>query len=168
LDHRLRRIEADEDQFFWKSSSLELRSFPAQWHKDLVNNTVGIVFLGTPHPTPENKADHENMMGIITRPPTSRRSKTIDRKLMDLELQTRYVCSLSNEFEKYIRESLPNFPILSIWDGRESKAMRVEETKLLGRRWRPEKYVVCHECHHEVLLFAIHDSNTSYRLSPTN
>ena len=64
---------------------------------------------------------------------------------MDLELQTRYVCTLSNEFEKYVRESLPNLPILSIWDGRESKAMRVEETKLLGRRWRPEKYVVCHK-----------------------
>jgi hypothetical protein len=35
--------------------------------------------------------------------------------------------------------------VLSIWDGRESKAMRVETTKVLGRRWTPKKYVVCHE-----------------------
>jgi len=128
--------------FFWKSGSLGLRSFPAQWHKDLVNNTVGIVFLGTPHPTNENKADHENILGIITRPPTSRRSKTIDRKLMDLDIQTGYVRSLSEEFDKYMRESLPTLPVLSVWDGRETKAMRVEETKLLGRRWKAEKYVV--------------------------
>jgi len=145
LSHRSRRVEADEGKFFWKSGSLGLRSFPAQWHKDLVNNTVGIVFLGTPHPTNENKADHENILGIITRPPTSRRSKTIDRKLMDLDIQTGYVRSLSEEFDKYIRESLPNLPVLSVWDGRESKAMRVEETKLLGRRWKAEKYVVRHE-----------------------
>ncbi|KAI4941414.1 hypothetical protein J4E86_010446 [Alternaria arbusti] len=128
--------------FFWKSSSPELRGFPSQWHQNLVNNTVGVIFLGTPHLTSENIADHENIMGLVTRPPTSRRTKSIDRKLLDLDLQNVYLRLLSEEFDTYIRAHRPDLPVLSIWDGRESKAMQVEEHKLLGRRWKAEKYVI--------------------------
>jgi hypothetical protein len=145
FNHELKREETDKDQFFWKASTPDLRGFPSRWYEDLVNNTVGIIFLGTPHFTPENIADQENIVGLITRPPTSRRSKTIDRKLLDMDIQTGYVHSLSKEFHRYIRESCPEMPVLSIWDGRESRAMRVEMTKVLGRRWTPKKYVVCHE-----------------------
>lgn len=142
FNHGSRCDEGDDGQFFWKSRSPELRGFPSQWHQNLVNNTVGVIFLGTPHPTSENVADHENIMGLVTRPATSRRTKSIDRKLLDLDLQNVYLRLLSEEFDRYIRAHRPDLPVLSIWDGRESKAMRVEEHKLLGRRWKPEKYVV--------------------------
>ena len=145
LNQGSRRDEADDGQFFWKSSSPELRGFPSQWHQNLVNNTVGVIFLGTPHLTSENIADHENIMGLVTRPPTSRRTKSIDRKLLDLDLQNVYLRLLSEEFDTYIRAHRPDLPVLSIWDGRESKAMQVEEHNLLGRRWKAEKYVVCHK-----------------------
>jgi hypothetical protein len=149
-----RRDNTNESQFFWKSGGAELRDFPTRWHEDLVNTTVGIIMLGAPHLTPANRADQENILGVVTRPKTSRRSKTLDKELMDLDWRTEYVRSLSEAFEKYISQFLPDLPVLSIWDGRESKAMRVEETKLLGRRWRVEDYVVCYvHTIHSIIYF---------------
>ncbi|KAH6866343.1 hypothetical protein BKA58DRAFT_459978 [Alternaria rosae] len=125
---------------FWKSGGPQLRTFPSRWYEDIVHKAVGIALLRTPHLTKTNSTDRERILGVTTRPPTSRKSEPLLRKLLDLE-DTEYFRSLPEEFDKCIGQSVPCLLILSVWDGRESDAMRVEKTKL-GRRWRAEKSVI--------------------------
>ncbi|KAG9196049.1 hypothetical protein G6011_01170 [Alternaria panax] len=140
-----RRGNADEDQFFWKSSLAELRDFPTRWYEDIVKNAAGLILLGTTHLTHENHllGYHENTPGLVTRPDTPKRYNTLSKELMDLNWRIEYVRALSGKFDKYVHQYIPDLPVLSVWEGQESKAMRLEESKrLLSRKWEEVHYTV--------------------------